>query len=74
MSTKLGEVQGLVSTVVGYTPKPEFVKFVIVKSTYVILFTGYYFLIMQLKSFIFNIYHSVMTSLRWKAEGHDKEM
>lgn len=69
-----GHKGGLVSTVVGYTPKPEFVKFVIVKSTYVILFTGYYFLIMQLKSFIFNIYHSVMTSLRWKAEGHDKEM
>jgi len=47
---------------------------VIVKAAYVLLFTGYYFLIMQLKSFIFNIYHSVMTSLRWKAEARDGEI
>lgn len=68
-----GHAGGLVSTIVNHTPNSEFVRFVIVKASYVILFTGYYFLIMQLKSFIFNIYHSVMTSLRWKAEGHDRE-
>jgi len=66
-----GHTGGLVSTIVSHTPNPDFAKFVIVKAAYVVLFTGYYFLIMQLKSFIFNIYHSVMTSLRWKAEGHD---
>lgn len=69
-----GHAGGLVSTVVSYTPSPYIVKLVMVKAAYVILFTGYYFLIMQLKSFIFNIYHSVMTSLRWKAEGHDGEV
>jgi len=69
-----GHAGGLVSTIVSHTPNPDVVKFVVVKATYVVLFTGYYFLIMQLKSFIFNIYHSVMTSLRWKAEGHDGEL
>lgn len=69
-----GHSGGLVSTIINLTPNPDCVKFVVVKASYVLLFTGYYFLIMQLKSFIFNIYHSVMTSLRWKAEGHDEEI
>lgn len=67
-----GHVGGLASTIVNLTPNPDPLKFFIVKAAYVLLFTGYYFLIMQLKSFIFNIYSSVMTSLRWKAEGHDR--
>lgn len=66
-----GQSGGLISTIVNLAPNTEIIKYMIVKFAYVILFTGYYFLIMQLKSFIFNIYHSVMTSLRWKAEGHD---
>jgi hypothetical protein len=28
--------------------------------------TGFYFILMQLKSFIFNMHHAVMTSLKWK--------
>lgn len=39
---------------------------VAVKAAYVVLFSGYYFLLVQLKSFIFNVYHCVMTSLRWE--------
>lgn len=66
-----GHKGGLIPLLVSYSPYPEQVKFAVVKASYVLLFTGYYFLVMQLKSFIFNIYHSVMTSLRWKAEGYE---
>ena len=67
-----GHSGGLIATIINLSPNPDPLRFFVVKATYVLLFTGYYFLIMQLKSFIFNIYSSVMTSLRWKAEGHEK--
>ncbi|NWC95040.1 MULTISPECIES: hypothetical protein [unclassified Pseudomonas] len=35
--------------------------------SYVFLHAGLFFLLTQLKSFIFNVYHSVMTAIRWKA-------
>ncbi|MEW8073919.1 MAG: hypothetical protein AB2826_26240 [Candidatus Thiodiazotropha sp.] len=62
---------GLIPLLASLSPYPEKAKFALVKISYILLFTGYYFLIMQLKSFIFNIYHAVMTSLRWKAEGYE---
>ncbi|MET0012589.1 MAG: hypothetical protein ABW088_02940 [Sedimenticola sp.] len=71
MVITFGHKGGLVPVLVSMTPYPDLVKFTVVKISYVVLFTGYYFLIMQLKSFIFNIYHAVMTSLRWKAEGYE---
>ncbi|MFJ5296855.1 hypothetical protein ACIQAL_10050 [Pseudomonas sp. NPDC088368] len=37
--------------------------------SYVALYGGMYFLLMQLKSFIYNVYHSVMTAIRWKASS-----
>lgn len=66
-----GHKGGLIPLLVSYSPYPANIKFMVTKISYVLLFTGYYFLIMQLKSFVFNIYHAVMTSLRWKAEGYD---
>jgi len=66
-----GHKGGLISLLVLYSPYSDCVKYAVIKIAYVLLFTGYYFLIMQLKSFIFNIYHAVMTSLRWKAEGYE---
>jgi len=66
-----GHKGGIMSLLVSCSPYPDNVKYTVVKISYVLLFTGYYFLIMQLKSFIFNIYHAVMTSLRWKAEGYE---
>lgn len=71
LATMFGHKGGLIPILVSYSPYPDNVKFALVKITYVLLFTGYYFLIMQLKSFIFNIYHAVMTALRWKAEGYE---
>ena len=67
----MGHHGGLVPLIVSLAPNPEIVKILLVKTAYVLMFTGYYFLLMQLKSFIFNIYHSVMTSLRWTAENSD---
>lgn len=66
-----GHKGGLIGTLVSYSPYPAELKFLIAKSSYVVFFSGLFFLILQLKSFIFNIYHAVMTSLRWKAEGYD---
>jgi len=66
-----GHKGGLMSLLVSCSPYPDNMKYTVVKISYVTLFTGYYFLIMQLKSFIYNIYHSVMTALRWKAEGYE---
>lgn len=66
-----GHKGGFVSLLVSFSPYSDNVKFAVVKVSYILLFSGYYFLIMQLKSFVFNIYHAVMTSLRWKAEGYD---
>lgn len=66
-----GHKNGLLGTLVSYSPYPTELKFLIAKFSYVLFFTGLYFLILQLKSFIFNIYHAVMTALRWKAEGYD---
>jgi len=67
----LGHKGGFLSLLLSYSPYSECLKVCIVKASYVLLFTGFFFLIMQLKSFIFNIYHSVMTALRWRAEGCD---
>lgn len=66
-----GHKGGLLSLLIEHSACPSGLKVMIVKASYIMILTGYYFLIMQLKSFVFNIYHSVMTSLRWKAEGND---
>jgi hypothetical protein len=68
-----GHKKGLVSILASLSPNPEKIIFILVNGTYIVLFAGYYFLLMQLKSFVFNIYHAVMTSIRWNAEGYDKE-
>lgn len=62
---------GFVSFIVTLSEHQENVRFAIAKMAYVFIITAQYFLLMQLKSFIFNIHHSVMSNLRWQAEGHD---
>lgn len=39
----------------------------LVGATYIFLYAGLFFLFVQLKSFVYNVYHSVMTAIRWKA-------
>lgn len=67
----LGGRGGFVSFIVTLSEHQENVRFAIAKMAYVFIITAQYFLLMQLKSFIFNIHHSVMSNLRWQAEGHD---
>lgn len=43
-------------------------KIIIAKSGFVLLGTAFFFLVMNLKSFVFNIYHIVMTTIRWEFE------
>lgn len=58
---------GIFHSVVKLSPISREIYEFLIGSAYIGLFTGVFFLFMQLKSFIFNVYHSVMTAVRWKA-------
>ena len=58
---------GLVHKVVQLSPISWKISEWLVGAAYVMLYTGFFFLLMQLKSFIYNVYHTVMTAIRWKA-------
>lgn len=62
---------GVASGLLRIAPYPNEYALLGAKFSYFILAVGQYFLLMQLKSFIFNMYHSVVASLQWKAEGRD---
>jgi len=64
-----GHEGGLASILLILLPDYEQWRSGIVRVLYVVFFSGFYFIIMQLKSFVFNMYHSVMTTLRWEAEN-----
>jgi hypothetical protein len=44
-------------------------KLIVLKTMFVVIGGGWFVLLLSLKSFIFNIYHVVMTVLRWEGEG-----
>lgn len=58
---------GLIHKVVMLSPISCEIREWLVGAAYVFLYAGLFFLLVQLKSFIFNVYHSVMTAIRWKA-------
>jgi hypothetical protein len=58
---------GLIHKVVQLSPISWKITEWLVGAAYVFLYTGMFFLLMQLKSFIYNVYHTVMTAIRWKA-------
>lgn len=58
---------GLVHKLVQLSPISWRISEWLVGMAYVSLYTGFFFLLMQLKSFIYNVYHTVMTAVRWKA-------
>lgn len=58
---------GVVHKLVAISPISCHIKEWLVGFSYVFLYGGMFFLLMQLKSFIYNVYHSVMTAIRWKA-------
>lgn len=61
-----GSKSGLVSSLISLSDSAARLRVVIAAVAYVTLMTGFYFILMQLKSFIFNMHHAVMTSLKWK--------
>lgn len=69
-----GHSGGLIDILVSLSPSSEHLRYILINGSYIIVFTGYFFLIIQLKSFVFNIYHSVMTALRWHAENTKKSI
>jgi hypothetical protein len=66
-----GRSGGLAGIAANWSPYPAEIRFGLVKVASVAMITGQYFLLMQLKSFVFNVYHAVVAALRWRAEGHD---
>lgn len=66
-----GARNGLLSVMLNFSAYPMELKFALTNASFVVLVSWQYFLLVQLKSFIFNIFHSVMAALRWKAEGYE---
>lgn len=58
---------GLLNKLVDLSPIACHIKEWLVGVAYTFLYGGMFFLLMQLKSFIYNVYQSVMTAIRWKA-------
>lgn len=65
----LGVAKGPISFLLNLTPHPDEYALCLAKVTYVVLVVGQFFLLMQLKSFIFNVYSGVVANLRYKAEN-----
>lgn len=60
---------GVIHFLVNISPISHEIIEWLVGFSYVALYGGMFFLLMQLKSFIYNVYHSVMTAIRWKASS-----
>lgn len=58
---------GIIQKLVELSPIARHIQEWLVGAAYVFLYGGLFFLLVQLKSFIYNVYHSVMTAIRWKA-------
>jgi len=69
-----GAPNGLLSNILVYLPDQlAWVKHLIVALGLIFIGTGFFYLILILKSFIFNVYHFVMTGVRWEMENIDNE-
>lgn len=62
---------GLFAVAIGLLPYNLCLRIVATKIAYVVVGTSFVFLILQLKSFIFNIYSSIMNSLRWEVHKNE---
>lgn len=65
----LGKPHGIIASLVNLSPSAQVLKDAISRISYGSLLMFYVVILIQLKSFIFNTYHSVMTSLRWESES-----
>lgn len=65
--TVFGVKGGLLYKLISMSPIGWHIEEWLVGVSYVFLYGGMFFLMMQLKSFIYNVYLSVMTAIRWRA-------
>jgi hypothetical protein len=76
----LSQTNGVLSTFIKfiYRLNPYFdiilFKAIVVKATFVLLFSFTYYCILLLKDFIFNVYHLFMTNIRWEAEREEDKV
>lgn len=62
----LGQVDGFLSNIVNILPNGTCVKSVFIKTAYTLVGSSFVYLLLLLKSFVFNIYAIVMNFLRWE--------
>ena len=61
-----GQTGGFLSNAIAFLPNSECVKIAIIKSAHICIGTSFVYLVLLLKSFVFNIYAIVMNFLRWE--------
>ncbi|MBW4966260.1 hypothetical protein KZZ04_07760 [Pseudoalteromonas sp. CR1] len=62
----LGQADGFISNVVTLLPNEDCVKSILIKTAYTLIGSSFVYLLLLLKSFVFNIYAIVMNFLRWE--------
>jgi len=61
-----GQADGFISNIVSYLPGADCVKLIIIDIVYAVVGSSFIYLLLLLKSFVFNIYAIVMNMLRWE--------
>ncbi|MBW8336505.1 hypothetical protein [Stutzerimonas stutzeri] len=61
-----GQKDGFISNIIDLTPHAICTKTIAIKTSYIFLGSSLVYLLLLLKTFIFNIYAIVMNSLRWE--------
>lgn len=69
----LGQVGGFISNLFLYFTAITSYKVCIIKMSYVFVGTSFMYLLLLLKSFVFNIYATIMTFLRWEYINEDQK-
>lgn len=62
----LGQADGFIANVVSLFPNENFIKSILIKTAYTLIGSSFVYLLLLLKSFVFNIYAIVMNFLRWE--------
>ncbi|BBL59899.1 hypothetical protein [Methylomonas koyamae] len=67
----LGQPHGFMSNFLALLPDESYFKATLIKISYVLVGTSFVYLLLLLKSFIFNIYAIVMNFLRWEYHANN---
>ncbi|WP_406643014.1 hypothetical protein [Pectobacterium brasiliense] len=68
-----GQANGLIGNIVKTLPYSVVIKLYGAKLIYIIIGTSLIYLVLAIKTFIYNVYAIVMTSIRWEYEVRQKE-